>query len=389
MARFIRFPWATTGDRAEVPFGTDPGGSVSYSQGFGPDYEIAPGDPGWKPVPREETNGLYYDLTDNLRQYQLNGAPDWHPAADNGGVAISYPVNAVVRYNDLLYRSIAANNTATPGTDITKWVVDGLAGPATTTTAGLVRLATLEEAAARVINDAAVTPLGLSTLFDLFSNQPVFPEVDGAGTFTVTSPSAGNIQIAAGTSWTMRGAFRYTSALTNLTTLASKTYHLRWDKTNGFALYDLSNGAYNPSAVPETSPTFDSTYDSVLVARVVTSAANAATITVLVNKARLAFSGLVAATNLVNLVTDLTRGDVLQDLGWARTPGNYSIDATRCGRPVDQSTVKMLRNMRAQGSTDSDLLNGAPVLDATRYRVSQTVVCPTSTSIVCNINARA
>lgn len=126
MARFIRFPWATTGDRSTVPFDTDPGGSVSYSQGFGPDYEIAPGDPGWKPVPRDGTNGFYYDLTDNIRQYQLNGAPDWHPAADNGGVAVSYPIDAIVRHVDTVWRSIAANNTAEPGTDATKWVADAL-----------------------------------------------------------------------------------------------------------------------------------------------------------------------------------------------------------------------------------------------------------------------
>ena len=61
MARFIRFPWATTGDRVEPPFPTDPGGTASYSQGFGPNYELPNTDPNYEPVPRDLTNGFYLD----------------------------------------------------------------------------------------------------------------------------------------------------------------------------------------------------------------------------------------------------------------------------------------------------------------------------------------
>lgn len=319
MARFIRFPWATSGDKAPVPFNTDPGGAVSYAQGFGPDYEIAPGDPGWKPVPRDQTNALYNDLTDNIRQYQLNGAPDWHPAADNDGVAISYPVNAIVRHNDLIYRSIIATNTVTPGTDPTAWVVDGVAGQATTAVAGLTRYATTAEAAARTINNAAVTPLGLGALFDLLLNQPIFPEVAGDGTFTLTSPGAGQLRIAAGTQWTHRGAFSYTSVQTDLVTTASKTYHLRWNRTDGFVLYDLASGTYNPSSVPETDVTFDTTYDNMLVARVVTSAGNVLTITSLANKDR-----LMSYARTTGSTTAIGAGSLAYSsstpLNWARTP---------------------------------------------------------------------
>lgn len=124
MARFIRFPFGLSGDRVAIPDATQPGGEVSFNQGFGPDYEIAPGDPGWKPVPRDETNGLYYDLTDNIRQYQLFGVPEWATAADNGGVSVSYAIGARVRHNDIVYASIVATNVAEPGTDATKWAVD-------------------------------------------------------------------------------------------------------------------------------------------------------------------------------------------------------------------------------------------------------------------------
>lgn len=323
MARFIRFPWATTGDKTEVPFPTDPGGTASYSQGFGPNYELPKTDPNYEPVPRDLTNGLYFDLTDNIRQYQLNGAPEWYPAADNGGVAISYPLNAIVRRADLVYRSIVANNTVEPGTDATKWVVDGVAGAATTSVAGVTRYATTVEAAARTINNAAVTPLGLGALFDLLLNQPIYPEVNTTdGLFTITAPSTGTVRIAAGTTWTHRGAFLYTSVQTDLATLANKTYHLRWDRTGGFALYDLSNGTYNPSALPETNAAFDSTYDSMLVARVVTSAGNVATITPLANKNVLTFAvdRSVNVTGVTPNNASVTVNDTAVTIDWARTP---------------------------------------------------------------------
>ncbi len=125
MAKFFRFPWATTGDKTAIPDPTDGSGAVSYSQGFGPDYERDPTtDPLAKRVPRAETNQYIFDITDNLRQYQIYGVPDWYPASANGGVAISYPINARVRHNDLVYRSIVTTNTVEPGTDVTKWVVD-------------------------------------------------------------------------------------------------------------------------------------------------------------------------------------------------------------------------------------------------------------------------
>lgn len=149
--RFFRFPWATTGDRVAVPFNTDPGGAVSYAQGFGPDYEITPGDPGWKPVPRGETNGFYYDLTDNIRQYQLRGVPDWYPAADNGGIAINYEINAIVRHLDVVYRSLIANNTVEPGSDPTKWAVQ------------VTTEASLAEAIAAINGTNVITPRRLGS----------------------------------------------------------------------------------------------------------------------------------------------------------------------------------------------------------------------------------
>src|SRR5690606_7581460 len=45
----------------------------------------------------------------------------------------------------------------------------------------------------------------------------------------------------------------------------------------------LLDGAYNPTTLAETDPVFDSTFDDMLVARIVTNASNVATITSLAN----------------------------------------------------------------------------------------------------------
>lgn len=326
MVKWIRFPFGLNGDRAAIPDEADPGGSVSFSQGFGPDYELELGvDPTAKPVPREESNELYFILSDNQRDYQLTGAPPWFPASANNGVAIPYPVNAVVRHGTppLIYRSLVATNTVEPGTDPASWAVDGVAVLASTSTAGLARLATNPEAIARTAADRVLTPSNMAALWALLLNNPVFPEVLTAnGLFTLSNP-AGNVRIAAGTSWVHRGVETYTSVQTDLPTVASKTYHLRWSPTGGFALFDLSSGAYNPSAVPETDPSFDTTYDNMLVARVVTNAGNAATITGLSNLHALALDTTVSGPGEIFTTgsgNDGVRFVASPVLNWSRAP---------------------------------------------------------------------
>lgn len=161
----------------------------------------------------------------------------------------------------------------------------------------------------------------------------------GNGLFTVTSPSVGTVRIAAGTSWTHRGAFSYTSAQTDLTTVAGKTYHLRWDRVNGFALYDLASGAYNPSSVPETDVSFDTSFDSMLIALVVTSAGNVSTITSLVNKDRLALSLRTTGT-----ITDSGSGSrslsTSVSLNWSRTPNQRAISGNvKSDKPSPAGTM--------------------------------------------------
>lgn len=117
---------------------------------------------------------------------------------------------------------------------------------------------------------------------------PIFPEVlTSDGRIPVSAPSTGTVRVPAAYDFLHRGIFAITTVQADFVTLANKTYHLRWSPTDGFQLKDLADAAYNPGALAETDISFDSAYDNMLVARVVTSAGNVATITTLANKHRL------------------------------------------------------------------------------------------------------
>ncbi len=119
---------------------------------------------------------------------------------------------------------------------------------------------------------------------------PIYPEVFTAdGRINVTSPGAGSVLVPESVAFQHRGVFPvntsdYSSGERTFATAANKTYHLRWTPDGGFALKDLVDGAYNPTVSAETNAAFDSSYDDMLVARVVTSAANVATIANLANR---------------------------------------------------------------------------------------------------------
>ncbi|TLX12159.1 hypothetical protein [Rhizobium sp. MHM7A] len=117
---------------------------------------------------------------------------------------------------------------------------------------------------------------------------PIYPEVQNVdGHFGVTSPGSGQIRIPAGVTFQHRGIFPLTTVQTDFATDASKTYHLRWNPTDGFVLKDVANAIYNPGTLPETSTTFDTSYDDMLVARIITNSSNVPTITNLENRQRL------------------------------------------------------------------------------------------------------
>lgn len=127
MAKFFRFPFALTGDRTAVPDTTQPDGTVSYDQGYGPDYSRPRvSDPLAKNIERIKMNQLFYDLTNAVRQYQTMGFPEFIVSADNGGTPFPYEKGATVRWNNgsttETYMSLIDNNTTDPS-NTSNWVI--------------------------------------------------------------------------------------------------------------------------------------------------------------------------------------------------------------------------------------------------------------------------
>lgn len=125
----------------------------------------------------------------------------------------------------------------------------------------------------------------------VFAYNPVYPHVTVNGGVVSISASNGQVVVNTGQTFIHRGGTLYSLNDFNLAartfaTVASKTYHLRWRYNAGtptLTLTDVTDGTYNPAAKAEVDATFDSTYDDMLIARVVTDAANNPTVTALKN----------------------------------------------------------------------------------------------------------
>tara|TARA_R110002126_G_scaffold165178_4_gene313042 strand:- start:197 stop:766 length:570 start_codon:yes stop_codon:yes gene_type:complete len=123
----------------------------------------------------------------------------------------------------------------------------------------------------------------------------------------------------------------YTEPQRTFSTVANKTYHLRWNPTDGFSLKDVADGAYNPISVAEQTSIFDTSYDDMLISRVVTNSSNVCTITNLINKDRYrtSYEKLTKETSSDGLLNfdnpALLR--LVADLDLARTPEAYVVGA--------------------------------------------------------------
>lgn len=128
-----------------------------------------------------------------------------------------------------------------------------------------------------------------------FALNPVYPEVITGGGVCSISSSSGQVALNTAQQWIHRGGNLFNSsdillASRTFNTVASKTYHLRWRYNGGspvLGLFDLADGGYNPSAKLDADIAFDTTYDDMLIARVVTNGANTPTVTALKNLSRL------------------------------------------------------------------------------------------------------
>jgi hypothetical protein len=154
-------------------------------------------------------------------------------------------------------------------------------------------------------------------------------------TLGVITPSTGQIRIPASKTFLHRGIWPVTTSLTNIATAASKTYHLRWNPTDSFALKDLADSGYNPTSATEDSAVFDSTYDDMLVARVTTTSGNVVTVTNLANGVSLSKQNVWRDADFTDALdwTQMNASDLV--LNWARTPvlASVSLSEWRSNTP--------------------------------------------------------
>lgn len=120
MLKFFRVPFATSGDKLAVPDAADVNGNVSYTEGYGFDYQRQETDPDKKDIERDKMNQILFDLTTAVSELQSQGIPDFITTALNGGSPYSYSQYAVARFGGVPYISLINANTSTPA-DLTKW----------------------------------------------------------------------------------------------------------------------------------------------------------------------------------------------------------------------------------------------------------------------------
>lgn len=127
--KYFRFLFGQAGTRLSVPDVAPVDGTVSYENGWGPDYaEDLNTEPTALPIPRPQSNQLLYDLTQGLQQYQQIGIPNFISSSDNGGTPYSYAKYSLCLYDvggglgPQIWRSTDNSNTTTPGAVGNKWV---------------------------------------------------------------------------------------------------------------------------------------------------------------------------------------------------------------------------------------------------------------------------
>ncbi len=119
MTYFYVYPFGST-DYVDIDTSLNPDGVVSYQQGYTENYqEDLISDATALPIERTKFNGLMYEVTLNLQQYQTLGTPFWINASQNLGVAYPYGLYARVAYDAgsglQIWESQVSPNTSTPG----------------------------------------------------------------------------------------------------------------------------------------------------------------------------------------------------------------------------------------------------------------------------------
>lgn len=113
--RIYKTPFAATGDKEPLATDDQPDGKVSLQAGWTPDYELPNDSANYRPVGRQEMNGILSEITEGLGEMQLSGFAKW--LLIEGG----WPMDAIVVHDGVVYISASANNTDTPGEPGGSW----------------------------------------------------------------------------------------------------------------------------------------------------------------------------------------------------------------------------------------------------------------------------
>lgn len=178
MAKRFVVPFATSGDRSVTPDATDPGGAISYSQGWPVAYQLADTDPSYRPVGRQEMNGVFFDVTGALAEIQTLGFPEWVAVT---GLVQPYAINATLRHNNINWRSLITNNSDEPGVGAgaTSWVNTAAAIPGRLLRTSVYTLVAGVQNVS--VDGGAPTTVGASTFTPLAAAVKIIAEAVGGG----------------------------------------------------------------------------------------------------------------------------------------------------------------------------------------------------------------
>ena len=104
MVKIYKQPFAHDGDTIAIPDASQPDGKMSSADGWTPDYQLPKADPNYKPVGRQEMNGVFKEVTEALGQVQVQGSATW--SADGA----PYPIRAQVYHNSKQWLALRANS---------------------------------------------------------------------------------------------------------------------------------------------------------------------------------------------------------------------------------------------------------------------------------------
>ena len=120
----------------------------------------------------------------------------------------------------------------------------------------------------------------------------IYPEIETPGNLVTITVSADNREITIDEFTVVhRGMKRITVPETTLDIFSGRTYHLRWNETDGVTVTETNDADYNPDGLDEDDVKFDTTYDDLLLARIVVSGTGVPTITRLRNDTKMIYNG--------------------------------------------------------------------------------------------------